>query len=179
VFIGAMIGVYMATIVDAEGFKKIFNYLLFPIFLLLVLNPKRFITPDPTKAITSPYITFPLYFLIGIYAGFIQAGFGVLFLMIAVMLSKYDLVESNGLKIACVAIYSLAIVLIFQLKGMIIWQAGIAIAIGQMFGGYFAANNLTRFKGANILVYRLLIAIIFLVILRNWGILDVIIGYAI
>lgn len=168
VFIGAMVGVYMATQLDAQGFKQAFKYLLIPIFIILLLNPKRFINPDLSTAITSPWITMPLYFLMGIYAGFIQAGFGVIFLMVVVIMSKYDLVLGNGLKIAIVAIYGAVIVVIFQLNGMIVWKAGIALAIGQAIGGYIASKNMTRLEGANKFAYWILLGIVFLVILKNF-----------
>jgi len=168
VFLGAMVGVFMATQIDAAEFKQAFKYLLVPIFLVLILNPKRFITPDPDKAVTSGWITMPLYFIIGIYAGFIQAGFGVIFLMIAVMLSKYDLINGNGLKIGIVAIYGAVIVVIFQLNGMIMWKAGIALAIGQAFGGYVASQNMSRMEGANKYAYWILIVIVGAVIVKNF-----------
>jgi len=168
VFIGAMFGVFLATQLDAQGFKQAFKYLLIPIFILLLINPKRFITPDQSKAISSPWITMPLYTVMGIYAGFIQAGFGVLFLMVAVMMSKFDLVKSNGIKIACVAIYGLAIVIIFQMNGMIIWKAGIALAIGQALGGFVAARNMVRMEGANKYAYWILILIVGAVIIKNF-----------
>jgi len=168
VFLGAMVGVYMATQLDSAGFKQAFKYLLIPIFLVLLLNPKRFITPDPDKAITSAWVTMPLYFIIGIYAGFIQAGFGVIFLMIAVMLSKYDLINGNGLKIGIVAIYGAVIVVIFQLNGMIVWKAGLALAAGQAVGGYVASRNMSRMEGANKYAYWILIFIVGAVIVKNF-----------
>ncbi len=168
VFLGSMVGVFMATQIDAAQFKQAFKYLLIPIFLLLLLNPKRFIEPDPNSAVNSPWKTMPLYFLIGIYAGFIQAGFGVLFLMIAVILSKYDLIRGNGLKIAIVSIYTTVIIVIFQLNGMIVWKAGIALAIGQAMGGYVAAKKMVKMQGANKYAYWLLILIVGAVIIKNF-----------
>jgi len=168
VFLGAMVGVFMATQIDAEGFKQAFKYLLIPIFLVLLINPKKFITPDTESTIASPWITMPLYFLMGIYAGFIQAGFGVIFLMVAVMMSKYNLITGNGLKIAIVAIYTTVIVIVFQLNGMIIWKAGLALAAGQAVGGFVAARNMTKMQGANKYAYWILLAIVGAVIIKNF-----------
>jgi len=168
VFLGAMVGVFMATQLDAQGFKQAFKYLLIPIFIVLLLNPKRFINPDMSTGVASPWLTTPLYFLMGIYAGFIQAGFGVIFLMVAVILSKYDLIKGNGLKIAIVAIYSVVIVVIFQLNGMIVWKAGLALAAGQAVGGYIASRNMSRLEGANKWAYQGLLLIVFAVIIKNF-----------
>ena len=168
VFLGAMVGVFMATQLDAQGFKQAFKYLLIPIFIILLMNPKRFINPDMSSSVTSPWVTMPLYFLMGIYAGFIQAGFGVVFLMVIVIMSKYDLIIGNGLKIAIVAIYSVVVVAIFQFNGMIIWKAGLALAVGQALGGYIASRHMTRLEGANKWAYKGLVIIVFLVILKNF-----------
>ena len=168
VFLGAMVGVFMATQIDAKEFKQAFKYLLIPIFIILLMNPKRFINPDMSTGVTSPWVTMPLYFLMGIYAGFIQAGFGVIFLMVIVIMSKYDLILGNGLKIAIVAIYSVVIVTIFQLNGMIVWKAGLALAVGQALGGYIASRNMSRLEGANKWAYKGLVVIVFLVILKNF-----------
>lgn len=168
VFLGAMVGVYMATQLDAAGFKQAFKYLLIPIFVVLLMNPKRFINPDPSQPKVSPAITMPLYFLMGIYAGFIQAGFGVIFLMVAVMMSKYDIIWGNGLKIFIVFLYGLVIVIIFQLNGMIVWKAGLALAAGQAVGGYVASRNMTLLEGANKWAYYILLLIVFAVIVKNF-----------
>lgn len=168
VFLGAMVGVYMATQLDADGFKNAFKYLLVVMFLIILLNPKRFINPDLTAPAMSPWITMPLYFLLGIYAGFIQAGFGVVFLMVAVIMSKYDLVLGNGLKIAIVAIYTVAVLSIFQLNGMVIWKAGLTLAIGQALGGYIATKYMVNMEGANKYAYWFLLTIVFLVLLKNF-----------
>lgn len=168
VLLGALVGALMATQLDAASFKLAFKYLLIPIFLLLLLNPKRFISPDTSAPPLSKWLTVPLYFIIGIYAGFIQAGFGVLFLMVIIMMSKYDLVTGNALKASIVAIYTIFIVIIFQVNGMIMWKEGLALAAGQALGGYVSAKNMSRLEGANKWAYYLLLLIVFAVIIKNF-----------
>jgi len=168
VLCGALVGAYIATQLDADGFKKAFKYLLIPIFFLLLSNPKRFINPNYNTPPSSAVLTTILYFIIGIYAGFIQVGFGVIFLMVIIMLSKYNLITGNGLKVFIVAIYTIFILGLFHFNGMILWKAGIAIAIGQALGGYIAARNMSKLEGANRLAYYLLVLIVFVVILKNF-----------
>lgn len=168
VFIGAMIGVYLATQLDAEGFKEAFKYLLVLILIFLLVNPKKFINPDPAGAVSSPWLTIPIYIAMGVYAGFLQAGFGVLFLMVMVIMSRFDIIEASGLKMAVVAIYTLAIVAIFHFNGMIVWQSGLMLAVGQAIGGYVTAKNMTRFQGANVWAYRLIVLIVVAVIIKNF-----------
>ncbi|NNE26923.1 MAG: sulfite exporter TauE/SafE family protein [Saprospiraceae bacterium] len=168
VIIGAIIGIFLAVPIDEALFKSAFNWLLIPILIILILNPKKFLKPDENASPPSKWILVPLLFLMGVYAGFIQIGFGVIFLMIMVILGKQDLIKSNALKVAVVASYTIIAVIIFQWQGMLMWGAGIALAIGQGLGGYITARNASRMKGANIWAYRLLIVIVALVIFKNF-----------
>ena len=168
VFLGALIGVFMAVNLEPSQFKGAYKYLMIPVLILLLIKPQRFINPDPDAEVTSKWITIPIYFLFGIYAGFIQVGFGVLFLMIVVMMDRYNLIKANAMKVAVVASYTLIIIIIFHLQGLIIWQAGLLVAVGQAFGGYLAARMASRMEGANKYAYWLIIIIVIAVIIKNF-----------
>lgn len=168
IVLGSMIGVYMAVNIDAEGFKNAYKYILIPILILLLINPNRFIHPDPDKAAMSRWVTYPIYFFFGIYAGFIQVGFGVLFLLVVVMMDKFDLIRANALKVASVAIYTVAVVIIFHMQGLIRWEAGLLIAAGQALGGFTLARMASRMEGANKYAYYIIIIIVVLVLIKNF-----------
>ncbi len=168
VFIGAIAGTILATLVSADQFKVAFKYLLIPVFFILIMNPKRFMTPDTTRTDEKRWLTSILYFLVGIYAGFIQAGFGVLFLMVIVMMSHYDLVKANGLKLFILAIFTVLSLIIFQLNGMIFWKEGLVMSSGQLFGGFLAARLMVKYENASKWAYYFLIVIILMVIIHNF-----------
>ncbi|NNK90483.1 MAG: sulfite exporter TauE/SafE family protein, partial [Saprospiraceae bacterium] len=168
IIIGAFIGIYLATIIDSAQFKSAFSYVLIPILVILLMNPKKMIKPDPEAKPISKWVLGLMLFLSGIYAGFIQAGFGVILLILLVMLAKEDLVKSNALKVAVVTIYTIVALIIFQIQGMLFWKMGLAMAVGQAFGGYFMARNASKMKNANVWAYRLLIVIVSLVIIKNF-----------
>ncbi len=166
--IGVMVGVIIASYVNDAQFRTAFKYLLIPILLLLIANPKKFMHVLEDEKPSSPWIIMPMIFLIGIYAGFIQAGFGVLLLMILVMLGRYSLVRSNALKIAIVAIYSFFVVAWFWWQGMIQWVPGLIMAIGQSISGYITAKYLSKYENANKFAYWFLIVLLILVIIKNF-----------
>ena len=168
VVIGALIGVGMAVNIDAEGFKNAYKYILIPILVLLLLKPQRFISPDTDSPPNSKWLTYPIYFIFGVYAGFVQVGFGVLFLFTIVAMDKYDLIKANAMKVAIVAGYTIVAILIFHFRGLIIWKAGIMIAIGQGLGGFVAARMASRLEGANKYAYYLIIVIVIAVIIKNF-----------
>jgi uncharacterized membrane protein YfcA len=168
VIFGAVLGILLATKLDNEGFEKAFNYLLIPILILLLVNPKRFIQAQIEDVPTTRWILIPLFFLFGIYAGFIQVGFGVVFLILMVMMAKYDLVHSNAIKVYIIAAYTIIAIIIFHSQGLIDWKSGLMLASGQALGGYVAARNASRMQGANKWAYMILVLIIVVVIIKNF-----------
>jgi len=158
--LGAIVGVYLAINLDAEGFKTAFKYFLVLIFFFLLLNPKKFIKPDTDSAPLPKWMLVPLFFMCGIYAGFIQVGFGVVFLMIIVVLGKYKLIPANALKILIVAFYTIFVLAIFHFQGM--------VAIGQGFGGFVISKNASKMESANKYAYWVLIGIVGFVIIKNF-----------
>lgn len=168
VILGALIGILIAGQLDDSGFKSAFKYLLIPILILLLSNPKRFIEVPTDTIPKSKWILVPALLMLGFYAGFIQVGFGVLFLLLMVVLAKVNLIKSNALKVCIVAMYTIIAVFIFHLQGLIDWKAGIFLAIGQAIGGYVAALNASRLDGANKIAYYILVTIVVLVIIKNF-----------
>ncbi len=165
---GAVIGILMALELDDQQFRTAYKYILIPILFILLIKPQKFINPDQTTKVKSKWITIPIYFLMGIYAGFIQVGFGVIFLLVIVMLDKYDLIKANALKVLVIACYTLVAIFIFNYRGWIRWEAGLLIAIGQAFGGYLAARYASRVESANKYAYYLIITIVVIVIIKNF-----------
>ena len=51
---------------------------------------------------------------------------------------------------------------------MIVWKSGLMLAVGQAIGGYVTAKNMTKFKGANVWAYRLIVLIVVAVIIKNF-----------
>jgi len=166
--VGAIIGILIAADLNDAQFKTIFNYLLIPILLIIVINPKKFISPDTTTLPTSNIIVIPLLFIFGLYAGLIQVGVGLLFLLVAVMMAKYDIIEANALKVAIVACYTIIAVAFFHYKGLIDWKAGLMIAVTQAFGGYVAAQYASKMENANKYAYYFLILIVTCVLIKNF-----------
>lgn len=166
--LGVIVGAVMASYVNENQFKSVFKYLLILILILLLSNPKRFIEVDEDAIPVSFWITAPLFFLTGIYAGFIQAGYGILFLMITVMLAKFTIIKANALKITIVAIYSFFVVAWFWWQNMIQWIPGLTMAVGQSIGGFFSARYLSNIENANKWAYRLIVLIVVVVIIKNF-----------
>ena len=160
VFLGAMLGVYLATTISNEAFTKIFGILLVVLLIVILVRPKKWLESDQFKESVPKWIQKVLYFLVGIYGGFIQMGMGLFFLAIMVLVSKFRLMPANATKLFVVGLYTIVVLSIFHYKGMVDWKIGAIIATGQATGGWFMANYASRNEWMEKVAYYLLIVII-------------------
>ena len=79
-------------------------------------------------------------FGVGAYAGFLQAGAGILFLMALVWGAGRNLVGANGLKAILVTFLTLPALCLFALEGLVFWEEGLYLAVGQVVGGALGAR---------------------------------------
>ena len=119
-----------------KEFKSVFKYLMIAVFLVLLIKPKRWLNPPDSDSKLNPWIAIPLFLALGFYGGFIQMGMGVFFLLITVLVGKYNIIDANAVKGFTVLLYSVVVLFIFHWKGLVDWKAGGVIAIGQLSGGY-------------------------------------------
>ena len=86
------------------------------IFMLVVLlvNPKKWIGQTDSEAGKNRNpLAYIVFFIIGVYGGFIQAGVGIFLLASLVLLGKYSLVASNGIKLLVVGLFNIPTLIIF------------------------------------------------------------------
>lgn len=171
--LGALIGVYVATIISNEAFKEVFKYLLVLMLFVVLVNPKRWLIETQINHQVPSWLGIPLYLAIGFYGGFIQMGMGILFLALLVLVAKQNIIDANAIKAFTVFFYTIFVLGYFHYKGLVDWKAGALLAVGQTLGGYLTAEYASRYKGAEIWAYRLLVIIIILVILKMFGIINI------
>ena len=168
--IGAIVGVVAAVNISNEGFKLVFRYLLILMLFVVLIKPQRWLIEDSSDTNLNPWISIPSFLLLGFYGGFIQMGMGVIFLVVTVIIMRFNLIDANALKTFIVTIYTILVVAIFQVYGLIDWKVGLVIAIGQAIGGYYTAEFASKYPRSEIWAYRILIVVIFLAILSTFGV---------
>jgi uncharacterized membrane protein YfcA len=87
-----------------------------------------------------------------------------------VLVARYSMTEGNALKSFVVAIYTLLVLLIFQYKGLVRWDIGLILAIGQTLGGWYTAKFASNHPMANQIAYWILISIVLLALANMFGI---------
>jgi uncharacterized membrane protein YfcA len=115
-----------------------------------------------------------LFFAIGGYGGFIQAGVGIFLLAGLVLGVGYDLVRANAVKVGIVLLFTLSALAVFVRNGQVDWAVGLILSVGNMLGAWVAARVAVD-RGA-VWVRRLLIAVVIVSAANLLGLFDLVMG---
>jgi len=165
--LGSIVGSQIAVEIDEFYLNLLLAITM--VFLLgaILFNSKKWLVDqvDGQKKM-SQKVGLPLFFLIGIYGGFLQAGVGILLLSSLILGQGLNLKQANGIKLLIVLLYIVPSLFIFYINDQLIWKVGLLLAIGQVVGAYLAATFATQFPNANFYIHKLLICILLLSIFR-------------
>lgn len=153
--LGALLGAEIAVDLNEEIMETVIGIIIFAMLVLMLLNPKKFLKGEMLKEKT-PWYAYPLFFIIGIYGGFIQAGVGLFILMGLSLSAGYDLVKANAVKLLIVLLYTPFALFVFFKNGQVNLLAGLILAAGNM-GGALLASRMAVKHGAKFVRYVLLV----------------------
>lgn len=160
VAIGSVMGAQTAATLDTKVFEKLLAIIMLTMIYFLFKDPKKWIhgqVDKVEKKITwKPWL---LFLAIGFYGGFIHIGVGIFLLAGLVLISGYDLVRGNAIKILAVMIYSPLAFLVFALNNQVDYRIGLISAVGNVIGGIIA-SQLAVTWGAKFIRWFLTIAIL-------------------
>ncbi len=163
---GALTGAMVVVEINEAALEKVIGGLMIVLLFVILFNPKRWLQ-DSTQALTRPTLWhILLFFAVGFYGGFIQMGYGIFFLAVAVLLARFSLIDSNIIKIVVTFIFAIPVLGIFIWHGDVQWDLGLTLALGQAIGGWLAARYALGHPQANIWIRRLLIVMILTVIIK-------------
>lgn len=138
--LGALIGAFLAVDLDEALLNRTIGVLMVIMLAVILVKPGRWIEEHADGSSIHYGWQFPIYFLIGIYCGFIQAGAGIFLLASFVLASGYDLVRGNAIKNLVVLIVTIAALAVFILNDQVRWRLGLLLATGTATGAWIAAR---------------------------------------
>ncbi|WP_457616837.1 sulfite exporter TauE/SafE family protein [Lutibacter sp.] len=164
---GAILGAQIAVDIKGETFNKILAIIMLVVVFYMVFKPKTTVKSLTEKVKGKHlYLSIILFFFIGIYGGFIQAGVGFIMLLVLSSVNNLTLVKSNAVKVTVVLIYTIASVAVFAYNHKIDWQLGIFLAIGNAIGGWVTSRWSVR-KGDTI-IKNILIVMVIVMAIKLW-----------
>jgi len=155
---GSLIGAQIAINLNEAVMTKTIGGLLVIMFFLILLNPDRWIKSREGHPPVSRWIQIIIFFLIGIYGGFIQAGVGFFLLAGLVLGAGFDLVKANALKVFIVLLYTPFALLVFMFNDQVNYKLGLILAAGNMIGAFLGAKYAVK-VGARAVSYFVLVAL--------------------
>jgi uncharacterized membrane protein YfcA len=161
--LGAIAGAFIAVKLNDNAMKLAIAGVMVVVFLLILLKPNQWIQGHEENPPVSYGWQVVIFFLIGIYGGFIQAGVGFFLLAGLVLGSGFELVRANALKIFVILLYTPIALLIFFLSGDVHLWMGLLLAAGNMAGAWIGTRMAVK-RGATFIRYFVMAAILIAIV---------------
>ena len=100
-----------------------------------------------------------LFFVIGIYGGFLHMGVGYALLAGIVLGAGYDLVKANAIKVLIILIWTPITLLIFIFNDQVNFAYGLILSVGNFLGALIASRMAVK-KGASFVRWVIIIVIL-------------------
>ncbi len=146
--VGSVIGAWIAADINELIFERAVAVIMLFMLVFILYKPQRWIKEQ--SELTTKGITFwqvVIFFLIGIYGGFIQLGVGYFLLAGIVLGAGYELVKANAIKVLIVLLYTPFTIIVFLMNDQINWAYGLVMTIGNVAGAFIASRMAVK-KGA-------------------------------
>jgi len=165
--LGSLIGAQIAVDIKGDTFNKILAIIMVIVVAYMVFQSKNK-QQNIIERINGKHLWLSifLFFFIGIYGGFIQAGVGFIMLLVLSSVNNLSLVKSNAIKVTVVLIYTISAVAVFAYNDKINWKVGLTLAIGNSIGGWIASRWSVK-KGDG-LIRKFLIVMIVIMAIKLW-----------
>ena len=141
---GAVIGSMIALDVPENVFRTILSVIMVLALAVILHRNRKKCTDHISEQLRHPVLQIFIFFFIGIYGGFIQAGSGYLVICSLSIIGGLSLVKTNSLKIIIIAAYLVPSILVFLLNGEIRWFPALVLAAGTSIGGWFGSTFAIR-----------------------------------
>ena len=157
--IGSIIGAQIAVDLDEARMRQAIGVLMVIMLVVILLRPKRWLQGELEKMGERPSILqLVIFFFIGMYGGFLQAGVGIFLLAGLVLGIGYDLVRANAVKVLIVLAFTISALIVFMLNDQVRWGIGLLLAVGNSLGAWAAARMAVE-RGANFVRWLLIVVV--------------------
>lgn len=158
--IGAIIGANIVVNISDKLFNMILSCVMILVLVAIIVNSqdriKRTIENLSKRRRIFAGI---IFFFVGFYGGFIQAGVGFLIMASLAFITGFSFVRINALKVFIVLIYTVFSLAIFVLNRKINLPIGLALSAGHVIGAYLGSNFVVK-KGDKWIRVILIVAVI-------------------
>ncbi|MDH5608565.1 MAG: sulfite exporter TauE/SafE family protein [Cyclobacteriaceae bacterium] len=139
--VGAVIGAYIAVDISNHVFNRILAIIMVLVIIVTVLKPYLYkLNGEEIFSKNRTILSIFLFFGVGIYGGFIQAGIGFLMIAILTNIHGLNMAKTNSIKVFTALSYTTLALVVFIIEDKIRWQYGLTLSIGNATGGWLASR---------------------------------------
>lgn len=141
VILGSIAGAFIVLEMPERAVEITVGVVMFIMLIPLFFSPRQWLegkNMDGRPARRT--LRWVIFFLVGAYGGFIQAGVGIFLLSALVLNAGYNLVKANALKVFIILIFTPFALGVFIWKGQVDLVTGLTLALGNAIGAWFASR---------------------------------------
>jgi uncharacterized membrane protein YfcA len=139
--VGSVLGAQIAVNLNEAMMRRTIGALMIVMLVVILIRPRRWLEGHRESLAGRPAWTqLLIFFAIGVYGGFIQAGVGIFLLAGLVLGAGYDLVRANAVKLLIVLCFTVTALIVFVLNQQVVWGIGLILAVGNMLGAWVASR---------------------------------------
>jgi uncharacterized protein len=164
--LGAVVGTQLAVNMSEKVIDTAIGVIMVIMLLVLLIKPEKWLKTESETKQNNRWLIFITFFGVGFYAGFLQAGVGILLHVAFVLGAKYSIKDSISLKTFLVFLFTIPSLFIFIWSGQVNWSLAILLSIGQSIGAWSAAHFAMKNTKASLWTYRMLVVVVVLSIIH-------------
>jgi len=164
--LGGLIGARIASTMDDKLFSRLFVVVMLISIALVILDPFKAKGTHPRLGAKHQALGAFVFFFIGIYGGFVQAGIGFLVIGALSLINQFDLVRINYIKVFVAIVYTTVSVVVFAIEDKILWSTGLVLAVGHALGGWYASR--WSVKAGEVWIKRVMIVSVIAMAIKLW-----------
>jgi len=157
--IGSVIGAQLAVDLNEALLRQIIGVLMLLMIVVMFVRPERWLTEPAGPRRSRLWVEVPVFFAIGLYGGFLQAGVGIFLIAALVLSAGFNLVSANAVKNLMVLVFTAAALVVFIAHGQVNWALGLLLGAGQSLGAWIAARMAVR-RGARFVRWVVIVVIV-------------------
>ena len=157
---GSILGAQIAVSLNEARMRQVIGLLMVAMLVVIIVQPKKWLQGSLDKMEGRPsWLQILIFFGIGVYGGFIQAGVGIFLLAGLVLGVGYNLVRANPVKNMIVLIFTISALIVFVLNDQVVWSVGLLLAVGNSTGAWIASKMAVK-RGAGFVRYILIAVVV-------------------
>jgi uncharacterized membrane protein YfcA len=157
--LGSILGALLAVDLDEAMLRRVIGGLMLVLLAVMLFKPERWLAEHATRREPRLVVELPLFFVIGVYGGFIQVSVGLFLIAGLVLGAGYNLIGANAMKNFLVLIFTAAALLVFVINDQVDWLLGLLLGAGQAAGAWVAARTALK-QGAEFVRWTVIVVIV-------------------